>query len=221
MATPLETNIDGSAPLSWSDASNITIALAQSNYPNDQPLFSGSLTGQENTLLVAATHIWESVANVTFQFVPDDQVNVPDIRVGLAELGADTRTMQFIGYTSYHWDVSTGSFLPNTSVAIEDPSEKPVTPQADGDLSYDGTVSTMLQVLLHELGHSLGLDHNPNDPSSIMNPTSTSENPVPDAQDIAAIQSLYGAPAQPLSLQPTDSEALHALLSGTSLANLA
>jgi hypothetical protein len=96
-----------------------------------------------------------------------------------------------------------------------------VTPLANGDLSYDGTVSTMLQVLLHELGHALGLDHNADDPSSIMNPTSTSENPVPDAQDIAAIQSLYGAPAQPLSLPPTDSEALHALLSGTSLANLA
>jgi hypothetical protein len=221
MATRLETNVDGLTPLSWSDASNITIALAQSNYPDDQPIFSGGLTGQENTLLVAATHIWESVANITFQFVPDDQVSVPDIRVGLAELGADTRTMQFIGYASYHWNVGAGNFLPNTLVAVEDPLEKPVTPLANGDLSYDGTVSTMLQVLLHELGHALGLDHNADDPSSIMNPTSTSENPVPDAQDIAAIQSLYGAPAQPLSLPPTDSEALHALLSGTSLANLA
>ena len=80
---------------------------------------------------------------------------------------------------------------------------------------------TMLQAFLHELGHALGLDHNPDDPFSIMNPTMTSANPVPDAQDVAAIQSLYGAPARPLILSANDSGTLHALLSGTSLANLA
>jgi predicted Zn-dependent protease len=220
MATPLETNVDGAAPLSWSDASNVTIALAQSNHAGDQPLFSGGLTGQETSLLVAATHIWESLANITFNFVPDDQANVPDIRVGLADLGGNP-TMQFIGYTSYRWDVGTGRFLSDTLVAAEDPMERPVTPLADGDLSYNGTVSTMLQAFLHELGHSLGLDHNPDDASSIMYPVSTSIDPVPDAQDIAAIQSLYGAPAKPLSLDATDSQTLHALLSGTSLADLA
>jgi hypothetical protein len=43
----------------------------------------------------------------------------------------------------------------------------------------------------------------------------------PDAQDVAAIQSLYGAPARPLILSANDSGTLHALLSATSLANLA
>ena len=220
MPTPLETNAGGT-PLRWNDPSNITIALEQSDHAGDLPLFSSSLTGQEATLLVAATHIWESVANVTFSFVPDDQGNVADIRVGLAEFGTHPTTMQFIGYTQYHWYVGTSEFLPDTLVAVEDPFEKAVTPLADGDLSYDGTVSTMLQVMLHELGHALGLDHNPDDPSSIMYPTSTTSNPVPDAQDFAAIRSLYGAPAKPLILSATDSDTLHGLLSGTSLANLA
>jgi hypothetical protein len=220
MPTPLQTNAGGT-PLSWNDASNITIALAQSNHAGDPPLFSSSLTGQEATLLAAATHIWESVANVTFNFVADDQADAADIRVGLAQLSTQPATMQFIGYTYYHWDGGTGNYLPDTLVAIEDPAEKSVTPLADGDLSYDGTVGTMLQVLVHELGHSLGLDHNPDDPSSIMYPISTNANPVPNAQDIAAIQSLYGAPARPVSMSASDSETLHALLSGTSLANLA
>jgi hypothetical protein len=220
MATPLEMNVVVGGPLSWSDPSNVTIAVAQSSYAGDQPVFSASLTGQETTLLIAATHIWESVANITFNFVPDNQANAPNIRVGLAELDLDP-TMRFIGSTSYHWNVSTSKFLPDSVVAVEDPLEKPVTPLANGDLSYNGTVSTMLQAFLHELGHALGLDHNPDDPFSIMSPTMTSANPVPDAQDVAAIQSLYGAPARPLILSANDSGTLHALLSGTSLANLA
>jgi predicted Zn-dependent protease len=216
MATPLETDVE-MAPLSWSDPSNVTIAVAQSNYVSDPPLFSDSLTGQEVTLLFAAAHIWESLANITFNFVPDDQASVPDIRVGFGDPGVNP-TMQFIGYTYYRWDVSSGNFLPDTLIAVADPSEKGATPLANGDLAYNGTFSTMLQVLLHELGHSLGLDHNPDDPSSIMYPMSTSNNPVPNSQDIAAIQSLYGAPVKPLTLSATDSGTLHALLSGTSLA---
>lgn len=219
MATPLETNVDGVSPLSWSDPANVTIALAQTSHAGDRPVFSTSLTGQETTLLVAATHIWESVANVRFNFVPDDQANVPNIRVGLAELDLDP-TMRFIGYTSYHWNVSTSNFLPDTIVAVEDPLEKPVTLLLNGDLSYNGTVSTMLQAFLHELGHALGLDHNTDDSSSIMSPTMTNNNPMPDAQDVAAIQLLYGAPVQPLTLSSNGSLTLHDLLSGTSLANL-
>ena len=49
--------------------------------------------------------------------------------------------------------------------------------------------------LEHELGHALGLDHNPADPDAVMNPTAgPANNAGPDQSDIQAIQSLYGAP---------------------------
>jgi hypothetical protein len=41
-----------------------------------------------------------------------------------------------------------------------------------------------------------------------MNPVSMASNRVPDAQDVAALQSLYGAPTTPLTLSQPDMTAL-------------
>nr|BAE42198.1 unnamed protein product [Mus musculus] len=66
--------------------------------------------------------------------------------------------------------------------------------------SFQGT--NLFLVAVHELGHSLGLQHS-NNPKSIMYPTYRYLNPSTfrlSADDIRNIQSLYGAPVKPPSL---------------------
>ena len=71
------------------------------------------------------------------------------------------------------------------------------------------------RVLTHELGHALGLNHSSGD--NIMSPI-TSNRETLSHDDIAGIQSLYGAPALP---PPTPTPAPTPLASGTShLANI-
>jgi hypothetical protein len=56
--------------------------------------------------------------------------------------------------------------------------------------------------------------------AAVMHPVIGTADPVPNPNDIAAIQSLYGAPTTALALSATDVTSLHALLAGTSLNNL-
>jgi hypothetical protein len=58
-------------------------------------------------------------------------------------------------------------------------------------------------VALHEIGHALDLHHITNDPNSVMYPTYTGNKRALDANDIAAIQQLYGAHPVPPTAQPT------------------
>lgn len=219
--TPFETGTDGS-PLKWVTPSMITVAIATSQYASDQGFapVTTPLTPDQLKLLVAATEVWESLANVRFVFVADtpEGPHEPDIRVGLADLSANTskpNTMGFIGYTTYTYDKL--GFLPDTVLTIDSPADKPVTKLADGDLKYTGFNTTMFQDFEHELGHAIGLDHNETDVTAIMYPTIGARNPVPNSADISAIQALYGAPTAPLTLSAANETFLRGLVSGTSL----
>jgi Matrixin len=97
---------------------------------------------------------------------------------------------------STHWSWSGSNFLPGTVLGVEDPHETPLVALANGDFQYWSYSTDLQQVFEHELGHALGLDHNPADPNAVMYPIEgPSNNSGPDASDIQAIQSLYGAPA--------------------------
>ena len=202
-------------PLSLSNPTHITVGLAPVGTTIGGVTVSNVLDTQEITLLKAATQIWESLANVQFQLV-DSSTTVPDISVGLADLNS----MQLIGYTQSSWN-SRDQFLPGTLTLLEDPAETSVTTLENGDLRYNGLTTTMLQVLEHELGHALGLGHNQVDIASIMHPVIGANDPVPDANDIVALQSVYGAPSAAPVLSAGDLGTLHALLANTNLNYLA
>jgi hypothetical protein len=199
------------APLHWplnptGGRAEITVAIAAGNLPGDQAVgapFNVPFPNVFVPLLTAAEEAWETVANIQFVNIPDGIVPEADIRVGVSDLTA----MGFIGDTVYRFN-NLNQFTPDTTVRVEDPTQHPLALLPDGDWVYGNTMSTAFQVLMHELGHALGLAHNPGDPTAIMNPTSMASNRVPDAQDVAALQSLYGAPTTPLALSAPDLLAL-------------
>jgi predicted Zn-dependent protease len=187
--TPLETY--GTRPLSWANPTQITVAVATHTYSDQAVSFSSPLPPNAITLLHAAEHAWEAVANVHFVEVPDNATNnvsAADIRVGLGRLPS-------IGFTAYSWDLTNNSFTSGTTVALDDVGASNVTPLSNGNVRYSGTQTTVFQNLLHELGHAIGLDHNPYDPSVIMNPTLSSANPFITWQDTVMLRALYGAPS--------------------------
>jgi hypothetical protein len=101
-----------------------------------------------------------------------------------------------IGYTSYLSPA--GQMSPGTIVRIEDPSQDPLVKGSDGQLTYAGTQSELYQVVLHEIGHALGLADN-SDPNSVMYYASGPQNRTLDKTDVTGIQALYGATQSPAS----------------------
>ena len=232
-ATPVLTAADGK-PVTWAgatgapgqpgDPTQISVAIATRNFTSDQGIaapFSNAFPTAFVPLLNAAEHEWESLANVKFTNIPDDattRVSAADIRVGVSALsqGLTPNTMGFIGYTTNSWDAN-DQFLSDSVLTIDDPADRPVTALADGDFRYSGFQTTVFQDLLHELGHAIGLAHNPNDPNSIMNPVLSAANPLPDAADAAAVQSLYGVPTGSVMISQADLGTLHAPMPTTTV----
>jgi Matrixin len=187
---PLETTAAG-RPITWGDPAHISVAVATHNLPGQGLPFSHTLPTVFISLLDAAEHAWEAVANVTFVNTADSGTTTltgADIRVGLGLLSP----MGFIGYTQYSYN-GAAHFVPGTEVVIDDPQDRPVTALADGDFGYRGFQATVFQDLLHELGHGLGLAHDPNDPHAVMNPVLSASNPYIDRQDAGTLRAIYGA----------------------------
>jgi hypothetical protein len=209
-ATPTLTGADGK-PLTWvsatphstgkpGDPTNITVAVGTTNYPEDQgypPPFTHPLSPNFLPLLRAVEDTWELYANIKFIDVPDAPSigQSADIRVGIASLVDPTKIGTVTtGATTSKYNTTDDKLAPDTLVRIEDSVNTPVTRLPNGDYQYNNNSDTVFQDLLHELGHALGLAHNLNDPNSVMYQIGSSKNLVPDAQDIAGIQAIYGAP---------------------------
>jgi len=129
---------------------------------------------------------WDDVAGITLVQVADSAA--ADIRIGCANFGA---TGGQIGETDYSYTTgAVQAFTPGVTVRIEDPAERPV----GSDGLYAGTGTSLAQVVLHEVGHALGLGHS-TDPSSVMYPVATAANRSFDGTDLDGIHALYGAPA--------------------------
>jgi hypothetical protein len=179
----------------------VSLALAGSNFPNagNVPPFASPFPSVFTPLLIAAEDIWEASGNIKFVNTIDttSSVNEPDIRVGLATLSKALNHNE-IGFTHYASNAN-NNFLPGTIVEIDDPNDQSVRALSNGDFRYNGTQTTVFQDLLHELGHAIGLAHNQNDPTSIMFPMLSAQNPLPNAADRSAVRALYGAPTATFS----------------------
>ena len=151
-------------------------------------VFTDSIAPVYQALVQQAAAEWDDVAGITLQQVADSAS--ADIRIGFGEFGAGAGE---IGETDYSYYSGTPeTFAPGVTVRVEDPVEHGLATVA-GTAIYTGTQTSMYQVILHEVGHALGLNHS-TDVNAVMYPSAGAANRDLDASDIAGIQSLYGAP---------------------------
>ena len=115
-----------------------------------------------------------------------------DIVIGFDDL--ETGNGGVIGYAHYAYaQTAEGEqvFRPGVTVRLHDPAKTPLVPVEGGDYRYSGTAATLYQVVLHELGHALGLGHS-SDPRAIMHGVLSSDVTDLLPSDIAAMREIYG-----------------------------
>ena len=179
----------------WS-SKTVTWSFATVTYASDIPngrAFSSSVTdATEQAVVRAAFAEWQSVSGVQFVEQTDSvtQTGAADIRVGFGALSAGVE----IGETDYLTTAGGSRLAPDVVIRLQDPGVQSLT-TVNGVLTYSGTSSQLYQIVLHEIGHALGLAHDNADQNAVMYPVSTPSNRDLDSEDIAGIQSLYGPPS--------------------------
>lgn len=156
------------------------------------------LTGNLATVLPAgyqtqisnAFAAWSAVANITFSQVPDDGVAfnaAPTTGHGMIRIGTHV-------FDGPNGTLAHGYYPPNNGLT------------AAGDIHFDsdelwkigfgGSGFDVFQVMAHEIGHAIGLDHT-GVASSLMNPFYTEAFSGLQTDDIAGAKLIYGAVPEP------------------------
>ena len=147
------------------------------------------------TLLNTAMAQWERVSGIDFQFaginsaLTDDRTAAPENKDFLVRVSWGTFTGSD-ATASGRAGAALGYYDPNFGFAS----------YIDGSLELNNTAGmidsdeTMVRVLVHELGHLIGLGHS-NNPLSAMFANPYNGMRYPREDDIRAVQTLYGPPA--------------------------
>ena len=189
----------------WNTGAVITWSIANHPGTADSP-FSGYMGSQYEALVQQAFQAWAAASGLTFEEVADSSQS--DIRLGWGSF--NTSSTGVVGYTACV--MRAGELQPNVIIRVEDPAQVPLVAGPGSTLTYSGTHASLAQVIMHEIGHALGLADN-NDPNSVMHFQATGANNTLDTNDVAGIQTLYGS----LTLAPQTREAVASKLSGSSL----
>lgn len=175
-------------PIRW-DFASLTLPQDQAGNP-----FSSAITQQDVQAVIAtAFEAWSRAAGLQFVYAPQDSAS-DDIRIGWGALPPATDSGREIGETSYYYYTATNKFVPDVLVRLLDPSQLALS-SSSGSLAYGGRDPiTLYQIALHEIGHAIGLSHNPDDPSSIMYAYVSSLNRQLAPVDIQGAEAIYGVP---------------------------
>jgi hypothetical protein len=144
-----------------------------------QPSFSGHLGSPELTAVKNAFYAWAAASGLQFQQVGAGVA--ADIDIGWANFA--TQNSGVVGLTSVTTDAQGNAV--HGVVKIENKGETAIV-----NGTYSGTDATLTQVLMHEIGHALGLGDNA-DSSSIENYFLGSSNASLTVRDAQAVQALY------------------------------
>ena len=169
----------------WNSGSVITWSIADRPGTADSP-FSGYMGSRYEALVQQGFQAWAAASGLTFEEVADSSQS--DIRLGWGNF--DTSSTRVVGYTAF--EMQSGQLQPNVIVRLEDPSQDSLVAGTGNAPIYSGTDANLGQVILHEIGHALGLADN-RDPNSVMYYEATGSNNTLDGNDVAGIQTLYGS----------------------------
>jgi hypothetical protein len=194
MTTTIQLN--NGTPVKWG-SQPITWSLATSNLPDQNDgvrtptPYTSFATAPDaanvyTMLIQQAVAVWEKVANVKFQQVADS--DAADIRIGFGDLLPSA-----IGKYWAEYDTKTNFYSPGTVVQIESALHTPVVATPDGP-GWSGGDTTVVQDLIAQIGHAIGLVSSTDDPNSIAAGTLGTNNRIPDPGDVTAIQAIYGPP---------------------------
>jgi Matrixin len=152
----------------WDKGSTVTVSAAE---------FSAA---QKQSLLGVLDQ-YAALTGLSFQMVDTGG----QIDLGFDNLG--TLSTGVVGLTTIHEDQG---HMQSAQIVLENPAEDPL----DANGIYGGTQASFTQVLMHELGHALGLADN-NVAGSIENFYLDSSNQTLNDYDVQALQALYGTAA--------------------------
>jgi len=168
-----------SKTITWSLATTYDLVGAQ---------LSGLISSQYVPLIQQAFHDWSVLSGLQFKQVAASAS--PDIELGWSTFNPSVTGV--LGYTGF--SVINGAIQSGALISLENPADDALAKDATGQLAYTGTQTELEQLILHEIGHALGLADD-SDPKSIMYAVLSSKNRFFDATDMAGIQDLYDSPS--------------------------